>query len=321
MYTEIGKRHKQWIIWRTSNSMGRKWHYLGLILVAIIWGSNFGISKLAMDSFHPIVFTFLRFGLAAPIFFILLKWREGSVRVERRHIPKLIIVSIVGIAVLELLVVYSIKLTTLANASLLNVAPWPIFVALLAPLFIKEQLTKRIVVGGCLALVGVSFVILGGTEGINLSTEHMIGNLLAFLVSILGALYNLMSMSLMKHYSALRVSTWTIGIGSLVIFPFTLRYWSETEWSSLGSGQYIAIAFNVLICTVLAFIVWNACMFKVGATKANFFRYLVPLTATLMGYVLFQESITAIQIVGTLLMAFGLVWISLEKKKEDAVLQ
>jgi len=297
--------------------MWRKWHYLGLIFVAIIWGSNFGISKLALDSFHPIVFTFLRFGIAAPLFFILLKWREGSVGIERRHIPQLIIVSILGIAVLELLVVYSIKLTTLANASLLNVAPWPIFVALLAPLFIKEQLTKRIVVGGCLALVGVSIVIVGGTEGINLSTEHMLGNLFAFLVSIIGAIYNLMSMSLMKHYSALKVSTWTIAIGSIAMFPFTLLHWGETEWTNLAAGQFIAVAFNVLICTVLAFIVWNMCMFKVGATKANFFRYLVPLTATIMGYVVFKESITLIQILGSLLIAFGLVWISLEKKKSN----
>ena len=297
--------------------MGRKWHYLGLIFVAIIWGSNFGISKLALDSFHPIVFTFLRFGIAAPLFFILLKWREGSVGIERRHIPQLIIVSILGIAVLEILVVYSIKLTTLANASLLNVAPWPIFVALLAPLFIKEQLTKGIIVGGCLALVGVSIVIVGGTEKINLSSVHMLGNLFAFLVSIIGAIYNLMSMSLMKHYSALRISTWTIAIGSIAMFPFTLPYWGETEWTNLAAGQFIVIAFNVLICTVLAFILWNLCMFKVGATKANFFRYLVPLTATIMGYVVFKESITVIQILGALLIAFGLVWISLEKKKPN----
>jgi drug/metabolite transporter (DMT)-like permease len=68
-----------------------------------------------------------------------------------------------------MLVMYSIKFTTLANASLLNVAPWPIFAALFAPLFFRESITIRLIIGGAIALVGVALIILGGANGFDWS--------------------------------------------------------------------------------------------------------------------------------------------------------
>lgn len=289
-------------------------YYAGLILVSIIWGANFGISKLAMESIHPIVFTALRFLLAAPLFFVILKLTEGKIGIQWKHVPYFIFVAVLGVTLLEILVNYAIIFTTLANSSLLTTAPWPIFAALFSPLFTKEAITKRLVVGGCFSIIGVSFVILGGGEGFNLSSEHMIGNLIALSVSIIGPIFNLSSMSLMKHYSALRVSTWTILFGVLVMLPFTIKHWTFTNWSAISFVEISAIGYAVFMCTVVGFVVWNTSMFKIGATRSNFFRYVVPLTAVIMGYFMFGEKITAMQIAGTLCMAIGLIWITIEKK-------
>lgn len=298
--------------------MNNKWlNYGGLVLIAVVWGANFGISRLAMESFNPIVFSFLRFGLAIPFFFLILKLTEGSVGIPWRIVPKLALIGLIGITLLEIMVMYSIKYTTLANSSLLNVAPWPIFVALFAPLFTRESITMRLVVGGSISIVGVCLVILGGGEGFTLSSENMLGNAMAFGVSIIGALYNLSSISLMKQYSALRVSTWTIAFGSLFMLPLTFGAWGQTDWSALNTGHYLSIAYNVLICTVLAFVVWNACMFKVGATRSNFFRYAVPAAAVVAGYLMFGEKIALLQMCGAGCMAAGLIWISIERKRRE----
>lgn len=289
-------------------------HYIGLIAVAVIWGINFAVSRIAMDTFDPALFAFLRFGLAVPLFFIVLKRKEGSVAVAPGDMVRLALLGLFGVAGLEIAVMYSIKYTTLANASLLNVAPWPIFAALLTPLFTREKITGRLLGGGFASLVGVSLVILGGSDGFDLSAEHLIGNLLALAVSFVGAVYNLASIPLMRTYSALKVSTWTIAFGSLFMIPFTFGTWTEVAWGSLNGGHYTAIIYNVVIATVVAFVVWNACMFRVGGTRSNFFRYTVPATAVVAGYILFDETISLVQIGGTLIIALALVWISLEKQ-------
>lgn len=289
---------------------------VGLMLVAAIWGTNFGVSRLAMDTFPPVLFTLIRFGGAVPFFFLLLKWKEGSVGVDRSTLVKLVFIGLFGITALEILVMYSIKYTTLANASLLNVAPWPIFAALFAPLFTKERITRQIVTGGALALVGVALVILGGEEGLDLSGGHMLGNLMAFGASIIGALYNLASMPLIGRYSALRISTWTIAFGSLFMLPLTLGLWGEVDWGGLGGTEWVVIAYNILLSTVIAFLLWNACMYKVGATRANFFRYVVPVAAVVAGYLMFDEKVMLLQFAGAVLMAAGLVWIQMERPKK-----
>ncbi|MBM7570419.1 DMT family transporter [Aquibacillus albus] len=289
--------------------------YFGLILVSVIWGINFGVSRWAMEVFPAEVFVFLRFGLALPILFLILKWTEGSVKVDKQDLIKLGVIGFVGVTILEILVMYSIKYTTLANASLLNVAPWPIFTALFAPLFTREKMTLRLAIGGCIAFIGVSMIILGGKDGFSLNSDYMLGNLLALSISLIGALFNLACMPLMNKYSAMRVTTWYILFGSIFLFPITLSGWNQVMWSELTPVTWGAVAYNVILCTVAAFVIWNLSMKKVGASKANFYRYFVPAAAAVAGVLFFNETIWIPQIVGGLVIVLGLLWISTERKK------
>lgn len=287
--------------------------YIGLMLSAAIWGVNFGISRMMMNSFSPVLAVFLRFAWAVPFLFIILKIKEGSIGVNRRDLLQLIFVGIIGISILEIAVMYSVKFTTLASASLLNVAPWPIFTSLFSPFFTKERITARLMIGGAVSLVGVALIILGAGQSLDLASQHLWGDLLAFGVSILGALYNLICVKLMRRYSSLRIITWFVLFGVLFIFPFTIGTWGNVHWAQLTSEVWIALAYNVLFCTVLAFMCWNYSMGIVGATRANFVRYLVPAAAVITGYIMFKETITFWQVIGGILICCGLIWICREK--------
>jgi len=289
-------------------------YYAGLVIVSIIWGVNFGIARFAMDVFPPEVFVFLRFGVALPILFIILKKTEGSIKVSKQDLLKFAVIGFVGVTVLELLVMYSIKFTTLANASLLNVAPWPIFAALFAPMFTREKMTLRIATGGILALLGVTLIILGGGDGFDLGSQYMLGNILALSISLLGALFNLACMPLMKKYSPIRVTTWYTLFGTIFLFPFTLTGWGSVQWADFSISVWGALFYNIVLCTVAAFIIWNRAMDRVGATKANFYRYFVPTSAAIAGALFFNETILLTQIFGGVIIILGLVWISMERK-------
>ncbi|MCL6458307.1 MAG: DMT family transporter [Gorillibacterium sp.] len=287
-------------------------------MVAAIWGLNFGFSRMAMDVFDPVLLAFLRFFLAVPFFFLLLKLKEKSVGLPIGVLLKLMVIGFFGITMLEIMVLYSIQYTTLANASLLNVAPWPIFTALFAPFITKEKVTARLLTGGAIAMIGVYLIISGGA-GFEWSSRHMTGNLIALGASLIGALYNLVCMPLMKTYSSLRISTWYIFFGSLFMFPLTLSSWGKVAWASLGTTDYLVLGYNIILSTVVAFVVWNACMYRVGTTRSNFFRYTVSAFAVLMGYMFFKESVNIWQVVGAAFMAGGLVWITLERSPSTVV--
>src|SRR5690625_2956959 len=142
-----------------------------------------------MDVFTIEVFVVLRFALAAPLLFLILKLKEGDVKVEKRDLVKLAIIGFMGVTVLELLVMYSIKFTTLANASLLNVAPWPIMVALFAPLFTREKMTVKLAIGGVVAFVGVTLIILIGEDSFHLDSTFFVNFFLYFLYRLFSVSY------------------------------------------------------------------------------------------------------------------------------------
>lgn len=293
-------------------------YYAGLLLVAAIWGVNYGLARFAMDVFDPVLLAFLRFMLSVPFFFLILKWKEKSVGLPLKVLLQLMVIGFFGVTLLELMVLYSIEYTTLANASLLNVAPWPIFTALFAPFITKEKITARLLVGGVFALTGV-YLIIGGGAGLDWSSRNMTGNLLALGTSVIGALYNLACMPLMKRYSALRVSTWYIFFGALFMFPLTIPSWGKVVWSALDAADYLVLAYNIVLSTIVAFVVWNACMYQVGTARSNFFRYAVSAFAVLMGYLFFAESVNMWQLIGATCMAGGLLWITLERTQEPQV--
>jgi drug/metabolite transporter (DMT)-like permease len=300
--------------------MNKKWLYIvGLLFVASIWGFNFGVSRLGMETFDAKLFVFLRFGIAVPILFLILWWREGNTGIRISDLPIFLFMGIVGMSLLEIAVMYSIDNTTLANASLLNVAPWPIFVAMFSPFFMKEKITSRIIVGGSMAMCGVIMVIVGGEAGLDLSKSYMMGNLAAILVSMLGAMMNLVSMKLMQRYSALRIATWQFFFGIIFLFPLTWGTWSQVAWQSLGGLEWAIIFYNVVFCTIIAFIIWNICMYQIGATVSNFFRYAVPVAAVIAGFIMFDEQIKWLQLIGAVCMAAGLVWISMERNTTPRV--
>ncbi len=175
-------------------------------------------------------------------------------------------------------------------------------------------MTLRVAVGGLVSIIGVSLIILGGGDGLDLSSEYMVGNLLALSISLIGALFNLACMPLMNKYSPLKVTTWYMLFGTLFLFPFTLSGWESVELSSLSFITWGAIAYNVVLCTVAAFVIWNVSMKKVGATKSNFYRYFVPASAAVAGALFFNEAIFMPQIIGALIIVLGLAWISSERK-------
>jgi drug/metabolite transporter (DMT)-like permease len=286
---------------------------LVLILMAFIFGANYAVMRWSMTTFDPAQFLLIRFALSAPILLIILKITEGTIGIARRDLALTALIGILSVICSEYTNILSIKYTTLANSSLLTVATWPILVSLLAPLFTKERLTLRIVVCGGISIIGVYLIIVGNGVGISFSHEHLRGDLFALCSSFFGALSSVLFMRLMSKYSALRALTWIIIFGTISLLPLTLGAWDDVNWGRLGSAAWGTIGYNVVIVTILASSIWNMCMRKIGVTKANYFRYFIPVASVIAGFIFFNEQITISQMAGGLIIMACLTWISFAK--------
>ncbi|MCK5345602.1 MAG: DMT family transporter, partial [Candidatus Heimdallarchaeota archaeon] len=136
----------------------------GALLIAfggIIWGSNGVIANLV--SIHPLVIVFFRVFLAviALGFFLLIRQRTDLLKLNQKGR------SLIGLGLLLALtwsmLFAALQALPIGIAVLLNYLA-PVLVAILAPIILKEQVTKQSVLGLSISLFGI-ILVSGITEG------------------------------------------------------------------------------------------------------------------------------------------------------------
>lgn len=80
---------------------------------------------------------------------------------ERKDIPRLIIVSVVGIVLYQTLFMETVKYTSATNASLL-ISISPIFTTVFAIILKQEKFSSRKLIGSIIAFCGAALVLVAG---------------------------------------------------------------------------------------------------------------------------------------------------------------
>src|SRR3954469_20759744 len=114
-----------------STHSERRLAELGVLVVMVFWAGNFIVVKGAIGVLPPVGFTFLRYCIAAITLLILLRWREGAIRLPRGDTLKIFGLGIVGFGCYQIL--WPVALQSIpAGDSALLIAATPVMTALLA---------------------------------------------------------------------------------------------------------------------------------------------------------------------------------------------
>jgi len=68
-----------------------------LLTVVLLWSGNFTAMRYAVDTFHPLAFSSVRFALGASLYALVVWWREGTLRIARRDFGAILLLAGVGI--------------------------------------------------------------------------------------------------------------------------------------------------------------------------------------------------------------------------------
>lgn len=182
-----------------------------------------------------------------------------------------------------------------------------------SPLFTKERLRAATIAYGAVSMAGVLIVIgAGGT--LSLDSGLLAGNLLALGVSLCGGFYSAACIPMLTKYSSLRLTSWMFLFGTVFMAPIAIPAAGKTDWTAVVDGTaLLALAFNIVVITIICFMLWNSVLPLVGAAKAGFYRYLTPVAAVIAGYLFFNEAVHWLQLVGAVLMIIGLIGVSRPK--------
>src|SRR4051812_46515069 len=91
----------------------------GMLLVCLIWGLNFSVTKFALREIPPLPFTAVRFVGASLLLWLVLRLVEGPVTRPTGGIGKLVILGLVGNTCYQLAFTVGLSRTTATNSALI----------------------------------------------------------------------------------------------------------------------------------------------------------------------------------------------------------
>jgi drug/metabolite transporter (DMT)-like permease len=272
--------------------------YLGysyIAAAAVIWGSNGVIvNRVPFDS-YAIAFVRVLFASIALLPLVLITKKSEMVRAVRSW--KLMLALGVLLALGWVLIFSSMKLIAIANAVLLNYTA-PIFVGLLAPLFLKEKLEKSTLLALAIAATGI--VVIAYSQGLQTGGLNFLGVTLGLLAGLAYAAYMIVSKRALFSFSSQTVAFYSYLVATLVLIPFVLG-----AKLSASSTSWVLLLVLGIFNTALAVTLYLKGMAMVKAQKGVVFTYLEPVSAVVFGFLFLAQPPTLLMLAGGFCILIG----------------
>ena len=275
---------------------------LPALVAQLIWGLNVSTMKIAISDLDACLIGMVRNFVAGLILMAVLARVEGRVGLEARHWPRMVVVAVLGMGLNTILWQSGLERSTATNAALISSVS-PIFALTMAVAIGQEILMVRRVIGMLLALVGVVLVI--QTDGFAFTSSSTIGNLLLLGCAGTWAAYNVIGVPLLRYYSPLKVTAWSMLLGSAAMVlasPFSVKNWSVAHASPIA---WFGVAYAVVFGTIIAQTLWTRALHTLGASNTMIYSYLSPVLAVAFAALLLAERVTVFQAAGAVFVLTG----------------
>jgi O-acetylserine/cysteine efflux transporter len=273
--------------------------HVGLaVLVAAIWGFNFVVIEVGLDSFPPFLFSAARFALAAfPLVFFI-----GPPRVAWRWVIGVGLV--LGVIKFSFLFI-GMDMGMPAGLSSVVLQSQAFFTVLFAAIILAERPHPMQVLGIMVAFGGIGLIAM---------TQEGAGSLTALaLVVAAGAMWGVSNI-LMKMSNApdmFRLLVWASVVPPLPLLALSWLFEGEDRivaafegltWTGTGTVAYMAF-----ISTLLAFGIWGFLLRTYSAGFVAPFSLLVPIFGMASAAILLDESFGPLRLAGAALVLAGLI--------------
>jgi drug/metabolite transporter (DMT)-like permease len=289
---------------RPAALAGLPWTDLTMILVVVIWGANFSITKIALLQIPPLGFAALRFLTAGALLWIVLRLVEGPRRPPPGALRKLIWLGLIGNSIYQTCFMLGLTYSTAANASLI-IATTPAMVAAAGAALGIERLRRVAIVGIIMAIGGVALIL--SARGLQFTSEGLLGDLLLLGCALSWTAYTLGVRSLGGGLSPLMITTWTTITGAPALLLLGLPDLLGTDWTAVSPGAWGGMAYSVVLAVVVAYLLWNNSVRVAGSNKTAIYGCAIPLVATLVAWPMLGEMPTIVQGIGAVLIVTGVL--------------
>jgi drug/metabolite transporter, DME family len=197
----------------------------------------------------------------------------------------------------------AITLIGIAVAALIAICGAPLLITALTVAALGERVTRRVRTALGLGVIGTALLIVGPRAVGDVSVRFAAGVLLALGASLAYALYVVLAKATLARTAPLPLAAANFTVAALALSPVL---------AGADVGRQIALGWPWLlylgaVTTAGAYAAYTVGLRDVPASAAGIASLMEPLTATLLGVLLFGEQLGATGVVGALLLLAALL--------------
>ncbi len=304
------------------------WQFVIIMMICVIvWALAFPFIKIGLRDLSFVNLTIMRFFVVCVILLtILLLKSELFSKLHKQDIIPIFILGFFGVIVYHLGLNYGEQFISPGAASLI-IATIPVYIVVLAAVFLNEKISRIKLLGIILALGGVLIISIWGTEDTSIEIKYISAALAVLVAAIMGALYTIAGKKLLERYNGLSLTVYAILLGSIGLIPFVLlsnfgliSFISKPlldEVAAMSTNGWIAIIFLGIFSTVIGYIIWYVALEMKTASEISIYLYAIPVISTIVSYFFFDDKITWLFALGGILVIVGLIIVNMKTKHNN----
>lgn len=288
--------------------------YLKLVATVFFWGSNFAVSKIALDSFSPSMAALIRFVFGT--IFLMTAYLSAKGFKLPDFTPRqwflVFLSAFFGVYCYNFFFFGAMGSISAVRASLL-ITSSTIFIILLSAVFFKEKITLIKWLGVFITLAGVAIVIVRGDFSKLGNDAWGIGETFIMFTSLSWTIYTLLAKVILKQMDALSVSAFSAFMGTILLFFPVLSEQPLAQLQAATWQSFLAVAYIGITATGFGFVWYYEAVIKIGATNSAVIANLTPVFAVVVAIGL-GEELTLMTAVGGVIVLFG-IWLTNKQLK------
>ena len=278
--------------------------WLMVFLLGLFWGSSFLFNEILLKHISPISIAFMRVAVSAMILIPFIITKYGIKILTLSDIFNLTIMGVINNILPFSLIAFGQQFTTGGLASILN-ASTSFFTIIVASIFLtNEKLTTTRVLGVLIGVLGVSIAV--GFDEIFSDMNQGFGKYVILLGSLSYAFAVVWGKLKLSHLKPMIAATGMLTASSLIMLPI-IGYGYMNELTVLNIDIIAIIILFAIIANVLAYFLYFKILESAGAGNLQICTIIIPPAAIFLNAIILFETITFEEVIGLLIISFGLI--------------
>ncbi len=279
------------------------WLGVGALVIAMmVWATSFVALKSAIGPLGPMSVIFGRMLFASLCFVYFIK-QFTKLSFTKKDLKYIAVMTLFEPCMYFIFEAKALQNTSAAQAGIIT-SMMPLITAVGAGFILKEVITKRVILGAVLAVIGAIWLSLSASSDAN-AINPLLGNTLEFLAMICGAGYAISARHLSAKFSPLFLTAIQAFVGAIFFLPFAIYEYNTMEMHITQSAFLWTLYLGVVV-TLGGYGMFNFALGRIEASKASVFINLIPIFAVIAAYILLGERLKFVQFLASGVILTGL---------------